>query len=429
MANRSPITVIIPVYGDLPSLLACASSVVRHTDLTFDHLLIVNDCGPDANHIERELLQLVGSQPGITYERNDRNLGFVETCNRAVLELDPSGNDVLLLNSDTVVESGWLDELGGVLHERPDIGVVCARSNHASLATFPPRHRNASRVDADEARSLHASLRANLPRYTVAPVAVGFCFLVRRELVDQLGLFDTRFSPGYGEENDFCRRSLAVGYKSVLANRVFVEHSGAASFSSRRKARLARRHERILRKRHPDYWADVVEFDLTGRHPLDLFAACWQPTGRPQIAYLATTPLDAGDRRTVNGLAQEWGAHLTVITATPRSLHTVLKDSDARIARLGHDIGRVWDLAVVRSGDEDARVRAAWSAPRLHVIEGDDSLPGLIGALASAPWDPASLIPSLADARRRISHRPTRWLPRPTIRSTASRLRNFFTNF
>ncbi len=80
--------VVVPVYGDLESLLRCVDGLVEHLDTDRHRVLLVNDCGPDADTIERALLDRTAGLPGFRYERNDHNLGFVGTCNRAVTELD-----------------------------------------------------------------------------------------------------------------------------------------------------------------------------------------------------------------------------------------------------------------------------------------------------------------------------------------------------
>src|SRR3989344_5765765 len=109
------VTVVVPVYSDWQSLGVCIESLKKHLDKKHKALL-VNDCGPEADKLERNIRKAINSQPNFEYHRNPGNLGFVKTCNRAVFELDKSDNDVLLLNSDTEVTEGFLDEMLGVLY-------------------------------------------------------------------------------------------------------------------------------------------------------------------------------------------------------------------------------------------------------------------------------------------------------------------------
>ena len=273
-----PVTVIVPVYGDLPSLTACIESLLVTVDQSVHRVLLVNDVGPDADVIETAILALIAGEPAFHYARNPENLGFVGNCNRAALELDTTDNDLLLLNSDTVTTPGFIEELSAVLHASPTHGAVCPRSNNATIASLPYTLRDPS-VGRGEQRSLdvHAALRGLLPQFSVAPVAMGFCFLVRRELVREYGLFDEVFAPGYGEENDFCLRIGQHGFLSLIAHRAIVLHVGARSFSRSRRAALRAAHERILVERHPGYPDAVQQYLHIDRDPVDAFADALAP--------------------------------------------------------------------------------------------------------------------------------------------------------
>lgn len=270
-------TVVVPVYGDVDSLMECAQSLVDTVDQSTDTVLFVNDCGPEADLIEQELLRFIRDQPAFRYERNARNLGFVGNCNRAVLELDQTNNDILLLNSDSLVTDGFIDEMSAVLHASDRHGVVCPRSNNATIASIPHR-LSASRARTIERTSqVHSALERRLPRYSISPVAMGFCFLVRRELIREFGFFDEIFSPGYGEENDFCLRINRFGYSAVIAHRALVFHVGGRSFMDDRRASLRAAHGKILEERYPFYPSAVQRYVRFEIDPLDHFADVMVP--------------------------------------------------------------------------------------------------------------------------------------------------------
>src|SRR5262245_24413837 len=93
-ASLPPVTVVVPIYGDLSTLTLCVESLKQNVDLKRNRVLLVNDCGPDADSIEESLLAQIKGYGSIEYKRNDRNLGFVGTCNRAVTELETTNNDI-----------------------------------------------------------------------------------------------------------------------------------------------------------------------------------------------------------------------------------------------------------------------------------------------------------------------------------------------
>ncbi|SDR05544.1 Glycosyltransferase, GT2 family [Curtobacterium sp. UNCCL20] len=275
--------VVVPVYGDLESLLRCADGLLEHLDADRHRALFVNDCGPDADTIERALLERIGDRPGFRYERNESNLGFVGTCNRAVTELDTGAEGtgaeaVLLLNSDAVPTAGFLDAMLAVLDEERT-GVVTARSDNATIASIPYRltNRGAARTEA-RTRQVWGEIAPLLPVSQVMPVAMGFCFLTRRELITEHGLFDEAFAPGYGEENDYCLRIAAHGWLAKIANRALVLHAGGKSFSGNRNA-LRAAHQRELERRYPFLPDAVAAYQRHGMTATERFADVLVPAG------------------------------------------------------------------------------------------------------------------------------------------------------
>jgi glycosyltransferase involved in cell wall biosynthesis len=75
---------------------------------------------------------------------------------------------------------------------------------------------------------------------------------MRRALIDAIGRFDPAFGLGYGEDNDFCLRAAAAGFRNVLCEDAFVLHLGGSSFGQKR-ADLAERNMGLLLARHPRY--------------------------------------------------------------------------------------------------------------------------------------------------------------------------------
>lgn len=280
------VTVVVPVYGDLESLLECLEALLSHLDLARHRILLVNDVGPDADAIEEALLGRIDGVEGVTYASNAENLGFVGTCNRAATELDTSDRDILLLNSDTVPTPGFVDEMLEVLYSADDIGVVTARSNNATIASLPFRLTAGGDRTFERTTEVFEALSGSLPRWYATPVAMGFCFLTRRGLIRRFGLFDDAFAPGYGEENDYCLRIGAEGFVSTMANRALVFHAGSKSFVGARRNTLRTSHQRELERRYPFYGAAVQSFLRHDVAPADRFADCVVPRAgsKPRVS-------------------------------------------------------------------------------------------------------------------------------------------------
>src|SRR3990167_5857541 len=99
------IDIIIPVYNAYDDLQRCLDSV-RRTTAPQHRIILIDDCSPDVRIGEYFETLRKQADPSVTLLRNEVNLGFVGTVNRGMAL---SQNDVILLNSDTIVTADWLD--------------------------------------------------------------------------------------------------------------------------------------------------------------------------------------------------------------------------------------------------------------------------------------------------------------------------------
>lgn len=99
------IDVAVPVYGNEPLVRRCLESVFAHTPEPH-RLLVIDDASPDPGL--RRALEDLDEEGKILLFRNPENRGFVSTVNRA---FRMTANDVVALNSDTVVTPGWLGKM------------------------------------------------------------------------------------------------------------------------------------------------------------------------------------------------------------------------------------------------------------------------------------------------------------------------------
>ena len=254
-ARAAPmIDVVIPVHRDRRATLACIDSV-RSGGGDFE-LIVIDDASPEPELVAE--LRDRAHQGQFTLLTNEQNLGFVATANRGLaLHGD---RDVVLLNADTVVPSGWLARLAAAA--RGDfVGTVTPFSNNATIASYPvpleanplPEGWNLAELDA-ACRAANAGWSIDLP------TAVGFCMYIRRDCLTDVGSFDVdRFGRGYGEENDFSLRAAARGWRNVLAADLFVFHQGRASFGSEADE-LGRRATETIQSIHPHYAETVQRF-------------------------------------------------------------------------------------------------------------------------------------------------------------------------
>jgi GT2 family glycosyltransferase/glycosyltransferase involved in cell wall biosynthesis len=248
------VDVVVPVYNAVDDLERCVESVLAHTACVY-RLVLIDDASPDPAIAAYFGALARRALPHVVLLRNRRNRGFPRTANRGMLL---SRADVVLLNSDTIVTRDWLAALARCAASSSGIGTVTPFSNNAEICSFPRLCvDNEPGTDDDRERVRDALAQSAVPTYPSLPTGVGFCFYVKRALIDAIGVFDTAFGAGYGEENDFCMRALGAGYRSVLCDDAYVLHVGGRSFEGQKRD-LGTRNLTLLLDRHPNY-AKIVE--------------------------------------------------------------------------------------------------------------------------------------------------------------------------
>jgi GT2 family glycosyltransferase len=250
------VDIIIPVYNAAPLLRRCLAALDQYTPAGASRVLVIDDASPDpaiAPMLE-QWQQHSPLRPKLL--RNAGNLGFVGTVNRGIAA---TGGDALLLNADTEVTPDWLTRMRRALISDARIATVTPFSNNAEICSWP-HFCKAAPVPADAERVAQAFADSGMPSYPDLPTAVGFCMLIRRATLDAIGDFDqATFGRGYGEENDFCCRAAAHGWRNVLADDCYVVHAGGGSFAPLGLKPGGDNLARLL-ARYPRYNTQVADF-------------------------------------------------------------------------------------------------------------------------------------------------------------------------
>jgi GT2 family glycosyltransferase len=297
--RRMAISIVIPVYKGFKETRHCLESVLADRVRAPDEVIVVDDCSPD-----REIstwLRSLSETGAIRLIRNELNRGFVASVNIGMQEAGT--NDVVLLNSDTIVPPGWLGRLEQQAYGRERVGTVTPLSNNATICSYPntmggplPTGYSIEQIDT-------AAKIANPGMSIKIPTAVGFAMYIRRQCIEDVGLFDEEtFGLGYGEENDFSLRANSRGWLNILACDVFVYHHGEVSFgvnSSRKESAYKK-----FTTKHPYYEKALQEYvskNLTAASQFRLSARLFEG-GSKNVILLVTHDLGGGTERHVQEL-------------------------------------------------------------------------------------------------------------------------------
>lgn len=249
MVNRmKKVDIIIPIYNAYDDLTICLESILKYTDLQTHRLILVNDNSPDeriAPFLDEQ------ANDNIIVIHNAENKGFPANINIGMVQSDT--NDIIMLNSDTIVTSGWVDKIIKCAYSDEAIGTVTPLSNNATLCSVPKMFDEnwlSNTMSVNEAASIVEACSDH--SYPKIPMGHGFCLFVKREVINTIGMLDAEtFARGYGEENDFCDRAEQAGFYHAMCDDTYIYHTGTKSFISEEKAKYIEDHLNIIRERYP----------------------------------------------------------------------------------------------------------------------------------------------------------------------------------
>lgn len=212
-------SIIIPACNGLALTRSCIDSIRRHTRPETYEIIVVDNGSTDGT---TEWLQ---SQPDIRLIRNSANEGFPRACNQGMAAA--SGDNLLLLNNDTLVTPRWLDQLTAALYSEDRVGGVGPVTNAASYYTAMPVTYSGPE---EMTRFADAHNQSDPGKWEERLKLIGFCLLIKREVYETIGPLDERFSPGNLEDDDYSVRIRLAGYRLLLCADTFVHHEGTATF-------------------------------------------------------------------------------------------------------------------------------------------------------------------------------------------------------
>ena len=209
--------IIIPVWNQPAFTKTCVDSVLKNTGDVGSRMVIIDNASSEDTRLYLEGVR-DESPSRVLLIRNEDNLGFVKAVNQGIGASDSPY--VCVLNNDVLVMDGWLAEMIKVAGIAHDIGVVNPSSN--TLGQRPAKGEPVE-LYAEKMKSLSG-------RLVELGAAIGFCMLIKREVIQKIGPFDEVYGMGNFEDTDFSRKAIREGYRVVRACGAYVYHRENTSF-------------------------------------------------------------------------------------------------------------------------------------------------------------------------------------------------------
>ena len=277
--KKGSVDIIIPVYNALDDVMRCMDAL--YTTKSYDfNLIVVDDCSDTPT---QKYLQQMANKYHFTLLRNSENLRFTKTVNRALQKT--KGEYVVLLNSDTIVTEKWLEKTISCFKSDASIGIVGPLSNAASWQSIPVRDDPETKGWMINEIPEHYSIDdmgklvevISQKRYPRVPSANGFCYTIKREVIDTIGFLDTEnFPTGYGEEDDYSIRTTNAGFTIAIADDTYIYHAKSKSYTHEIRKVLTKGGRKTLDRKHTKARIDKLISDWKAEPLLPQIAKCIQ---------------------------------------------------------------------------------------------------------------------------------------------------------
>ncbi len=227
------LSIILVTFNPGDLVIRCLQSVSEDAAGLDAEIIVVDNASHDGTP-ER----IAEAFSGMRLIRNTENRGFAAANNQALAQA--TGDFILLLNPDVVVQAGALHAMIKGLTAHPQAGIVGARmldgAGHVALTAYPAytvgtilwQYLGFDRVFLYHVfgRYRRACEQAGEP-FRVAWVQ-GSCLMLRREVYEQVGGLDEGLFL-FTEEPDYCERALRAGWETIYLPGAVVTHYASSS--------------------------------------------------------------------------------------------------------------------------------------------------------------------------------------------------------
>jgi GT2 family glycosyltransferase len=238
-------SVLVPCCGQLEYTKLCVPSVLRCTRQPYE--LIFVDIGSLDGTAEYLAGVAAAAQVRVKIARTPTDMGIAQVVQDALKQA--RGEYLVLLNNDTIVTEGWLNQLVGLAQLTPAIGLVGPMSNYAAppqlVESVPyrigpkksPRSQGAAGgsdwlVDVSAVEEFGRKVRADQSgKWIEADRLGGFCLLVKRGVLDRIGGLEQWTDLALFDTDLLSIKARQAGYTLACCRDLFVHHFGTRTFA------------------------------------------------------------------------------------------------------------------------------------------------------------------------------------------------------
>jgi GT2 family glycosyltransferase len=219
--NCPLVSVVILNWNGKNFLNSCVKSVLE-TDYPTDLLEVIVVDNGSTDGSAKSLKKMF---PQVKLVENERNLGFCVGNNMGVKHA--SGNLLVLLNNDTIVNKNWVNEILKSAKD-PKIGIVGCRLYFPGTRIIQSIGYRMIFIGYWESIGAGKENSDEFTKVGDVDFVCGAAMAVKKKVIETIGLFDPEFY-AYAEDLDLCYRARKAGYRVVTSGAI-VYHYGSVSW-------------------------------------------------------------------------------------------------------------------------------------------------------------------------------------------------------
>jgi GT2 family glycosyltransferase len=227
------VTVVVPTLAADGTVAQCLDSLELQTFTDFE-IIVVDNSGR----------RVVQPRERVKVIANDRNVGFGAAVNQAFHA--SSAPFLAVINDDALAHPRWLEALFAAVEERPEVGLCASQVRIINTGLLDSAGMLLCPDGSSKQRG-HLELPESYLRPQETLLPSGSAAFYRREMLDEIGLFDESFFL-YCEDTDLGLRARWAAWECLYVPDAVVEHrySHSAGKASGLKAYYVERNRLFL---------------------------------------------------------------------------------------------------------------------------------------------------------------------------------------
>lgn len=201
---------IIVTYNSAPYIEKCIDAIDTHTPSSYQIIVVDNGSTDDTVNLLKKL-------PHVELIENDINAGYARAVNRGIRQ--GTSETIAVMNPDVFVTDGWLTPLHELLWSDEKNAIVAPKLINSANQLVGV----GTNWDWSAPYFMLPNKPGLLEEVRECMAINGACFLLKRQLLDTIGLLDEQYFH-YFEETDYCFNANYCGYRVLFCPASTVIH-------------------------------------------------------------------------------------------------------------------------------------------------------------------------------------------------------------